>query len=555
MYKYDDIDERIVAERVAQFRDQVARRLSGEISEDEFKPIRLQNGLYLQLHAYMLRVSIPYGLMSSDQLRMLASIARRYDRNYGHFSTRQNLQYNWIRLVDMPDILADLASVEMHAIQTSGNCIRNITADHLAGVARDELEDPRPIAEIIRQWSTFHPEFAFLPRKFKIALTGAPSNDRAAVRVHDIGIRIVERAPGERGFEIWVGGGLGRTPIIGEVVRDFVPRRDLLSYLEAILRVYNRWGRRDNKFKARIKILVQALGIDEFRKQVDAEWALIKDGELVLDDAEVERVKAHFSPPTYESLPNCDALVAGKRLSPNREFARWVQTNVVAHKVPGYVAVLVSLKTPGIPPGDVTSEQMEAIAALADEIGFSQIVATHTQNLVLPDVPATKLELVWERLRAHGLSAPNVGTAADIIACPGLDYCSLANARSIPVAQRIALRFDDEALERYGDVSIKISGCINACGHHHVGNIGLLGIDKNGEEFYQLTLGGSPSDDVAIGKILGPAIASADVVEAIERVLETYVALRSAPSETFLQTYRRVGPTPFKESVYATNPA
>jgi sulfite reductase (NADPH) hemoprotein beta-component len=502
----------------------------------------------------MLRVNIPYGSLSSRQLRQFAYIARRYDRGFGHFTTRQNIQFNWIRLDEAPDVLADLAAVEVNSMQSSGNCIRNITSDHYAGRARDEIEDPRPWCELIRQWSILHPEFSYLPRKFKIAVS-AGEVDRAAVKVHDIGLYLRRNDDGEVGFEVIAGGGQGRLPFIGHTLRPWLAKGELFPYLEAILRVYNRWGRRDNKFKARIKILVQALGIAEFRKQVDAEWELIKDGELVLDDAEVERVRAHFSPPAYETLPSCDAGVAGKRLSPNRDFARWVQTSVVAHKIPGYVAVLVSLKTPGAPPGDVTAEQMEAVAALADEVGFSQIVATHTQNLVLPDVPATKLELVWERLRAKGLAAPNVGTAADIIACPGLDYCTLANARSIPVAQRIALRFDDEALARYGDVSIKISGCINACGHHHVGNIGLLGIDKSGEEFYQLTLGGSPSDDVAIGKILGPAIASADIVDAIERVLETYVEFRTSDRESFLETYRRVGPTPFKESVYATHPA
>ncbi len=556
MYKYDQYDQTIVDERVAQFRDQVRRRLDGEITENEFKPLRLQNGLYMQLHAYMLRVAIPYGLLSSRQLRKLAEIARKYDKGYGHFSTRQNIQYNWPKLTEVPDILAELASVEMHAIQTSGNCIRNVTADHLAGVARDELADPRPISEIIRQWSTFHPEFAFLPRKFKIAVTGTPDHDRAAIRFHDIGIRIVQRptndgAP-ERGFEVWVGGGLGRTPRIGQVCREFVPHRELLSYLEAILRTYNRHGRRDNKFKARIKILVSALGIDEFRRQVDAEHELIKGGVIDLTDEEVDRVAKQFTAPPYKELPDSDALVEAKKLSSNRALGHWVRANVVPHKVPGYSVVMVSLKPRGKIPGDITDAQMEALADIADAHGFGYITSTHTQNLVLPDVESTQLETVWEKLSALGLAEPNANLASDIIACPGLDYCNLANARSIPVAQRISDAIDDvDHLHDLGELSIKISGCINACGHHHVGNIGILGIDKAGEEFYQITLGGSPSDDAAIGKILGPAFSSEEIVDAVTACLDVYLQGRNDEDERFLDYYRRVGPAPFKERLYA----
>ncbi len=551
MYRYDQYDEQIVHERVEQFRDQVQRRLAGEISEDEFKPLRLQNGLYMQLHAYMLRVAIPYGLISSEQMRMLAHIARKYDRGYGHFSTRQNIQYNWPKLPEVPDLLADLAKVEMHAIQTSGNCIRNTTSDHLAGVARDEIEDPRPYCEIIRQWSTFHPEFAFLPRKFKIAVTGAPK-DRAAVRIHDIGIRIVENDAGERGFEIWVGGGLGRTPRIAQVCAEFVARRDLLSYLEAILRVYNRFGRRDNKYKARIKILVGDLGIEEFRRHVEEEWAEIRDSALALDEAEIERIAAFFTPHPYEDLPDADASVAAKMLARDRAFGHWIKANVRPHKKPGYAIAFVSLKPHGKPPGDITADQMDAVAELADRYSFGEIRSTHDQNLVLADVKISDLEAVFERLAAVGLAQANIGTVTDMITCPGLDFCNLANARSIPVAQRIATALDDyDYLHELGPVSLKISGCINACGHHHVGNIGILGIDKEGEEFYQLTLGGSPSDDASIGKIVGPAFSSEDIVRAVEGALSLYVDERESPDEEFLDYYRRVGPKPFKERLYA----
>jgi sulfite reductase (NADPH) hemoprotein beta-component len=553
MYRYDHYDQLIVDQRVAQFRDQVARRLSGEISEDEFKPLRLQNGLYMQLHAYMLRVAIPYGLLSSTQLRKLAEIARKYDRGYGHFSTRQNIQYNWPRLQDVPEILAELASVQMHAIQTSGNCIRNTTSDHLAGVAKDELVDPRVYCEIIRQWSTFHPEFAFLPRKFKIAVTGAPTADRAAVRVHDIGVRVVPNpeSPDEHGFEILVGGGLGRTPRIAEVCREFLPREHLLSYLEAILRVYNRFGRRDNKFKARIKILVGAMGIAAFSEQVEAEWAQIRDGVMRLTDAEFERVAAHFAPPPYRTLAASDTYVEGLKLGRDRALGRFVASNVLAHKVPGYSIVMISLKPKGRPPGDATAEQMELVAELADTYGFGRIVVTHEQNLVLPDIESERLPELHARLTELELAEPNIGKVTDIIACPGLDYCSLANARSIPIATRIGEHLDDlDYVHDLGDLTLNISGCINACGHHHVGNIGILGIDKQGEEFYQLLLGGSPGDDAAIGKILGPAFSTDEIVDAVAAVLRTYVDNRESPAERFLDYVRRAGLAPFKERLY-----
>ena len=554
MYRYDHYDQTLVDERVAQFRDQISRRLSGEITEDEFKPLRLQNGLYMQLHAYMLRVAIPYGLLASRQLRKLADIARRYDRGYGHFSTRQNIQYNWPRLQDVPEILAELASVEMHAIQTSGNCIRNTTSDHLAGVARDELEDPRVYCEIIRQWSTFHPEFAFLPRKFKMAVTGAPTADRAAVRVHDIGVRIVQNPAdpeGPTGFEILVGGGLGRTPRIAQVCREFLPREDLLSYLEAILRVYNRHGRRDNKFKARIKILVGALGIEEFRAQVEAEWAHIREGAMRLSQEEIDRVAAFFEPPAYRRLEPSDTHVAALRLGRDRTLGRWVASNVLPHKVPGYSIAMISLKPKGKPPGDATAEQMELVAELADQFGFGRIVVTHDQNLVLPDAESTRLPELHARLSALDFAEPNVGKVTDIIACPGLDYCNLANARSIPVATRIGEHIEDlDYLHDLGDISLNISGCINACGHHHVGNIGILGIDKQGEEFYQLRLGGSSADDASLGKIVGPAFPSDEIVGAIDAVLRTYLEWRESSEETFLDYVRRAGFEPFKRALY-----
>jgi len=555
MYQYDDYDRRIITDRAHQFRGQVARRLSGEITEEEFKPLRLQNGLYMQLHAYMLRVAIPYGLLSSTQVRKLAQIARTYDRGYGHLTTRQNLQYNWPRLTDVPAILNELASVEMHAVQTSGNCVRNITADHFAGIARDELEDPRPYCEILRQWSTFHPEFAHLPRKFKIAVTGAPGTDRAAGRFHDIGLRIVDNEAGEHGFEVIVGGGLGRTPMIGEVIREFLPKRHLLSFVESILRVYNLHGRRDNKYKARIKILVSALGIDEFRRRVEEDWEASRTPELELSDAEVARVSAFFAPPPYETLAahvGVDGLVLGR----DRALGHWVRNNVVAHKVPGYSAVVISVKKPGIPPGDVSDTQLDAIADVADRFSFGHVVVTHTQNLVLPDVKTSELPRLHAELRALDLGEANANKLTDVITCPGLDYCDLANARSIPLSLEIAERFDRiDYLNDVGDVSIKISGCINACGHHHVGNIGILGIDKRGEEFYQLMLGGSPGNDASIGKILGRALAQDEIVDAVENVLDRYLEVRESPDERFLETVRRVGFDPFKEAVYGTTDA
>lgn len=551
MYQYDDYDQRIISARANQFRGQVERRLSGEITEEEFKPIRLQNGLYMQLHAYMLRIAVPYGLLSSKQLRTLAHVARTYDKGYAHLTTRQNFQFNWPKLEDVPKILDALAAVEMHAVQTSGNCVRNVTADHFAGIARDELEDPRPWAEIIRQWSTFHPEFAALPRKFKIAITGTPTNDRAAVRFHDIGIRIVRSEAGEVGFEILAGGGLGRTPIIGEVVREFLPKKELLGYLEAILRVYNLFGRRDNKFKARIKILVQALGIAEFRRRVEEEYALSMTPELMLPDSEIERVMQYFVPKPYETLPSGDDKRAAYQLSPDRGFANWVKNNSIAHKVPGYVAVAISVKTPGVPPGDLSDTQMDALAGLADRFSFGEFVVTHTQNLIFPDVRISDLPELYRELDRLDLSRSNFGKVTDLITCPGLDYCALANARSIPLSLEIAERFDRmDYFNDLGDISIKISGCINACGHHHVGNIGILGIDKKGVENYQLQLGGSPSDDASIGKILGPALPEDEIVNAVERVLSTYLERRESQEETFIQTLRRVGLDPFKRAVY-----
>ena len=548
MYRYDHFDTALVQERVDDFRDQVSRRLSGALSEEEFRPLRLMNGLYLQLHAYMLRVAVPYGTLSSRQLRQLAHIARKYDKGYGHFTTRQNIQYNWIALADAPDILADLAAVEMHAIQTSGNCIRNVTSDQFAGVAADEVEDPRPYGEVLRQWSTFHPEFSFLPRKFKIAITASP-HDRAAIKLHDIGIVIERGANGESEFAIYVGGGMGRTPMVAQLIRNQVPRQHLLSYLEAIMRVYNRYGRRDNIYKARIKILVHEIGLDKFREEVEAEWAKIKDGPTDLALAEYERIKGFFAPPAYESLTEPVAAFEQARAS-DADFARWVRRNVTAHKVPGYRAVTISLKPHDGIPGDASDLQMDAVADLADQYSFGEIRVTHEQNLVLADVRAADLHALWQALGRHGLATANAGLATDIIACPGLDYCSLANARSIPVAQKIARRFDDmRRLEDIGDLKIKISGCINACGHHHAGHIGILGVDRKGTENYQLLLGGSGAEDASLAKILGPGFDEDGVVEAVGKVIETYKQLRQ-PGEAFLTAYRRLGPQPFKEAVY-----
>jgi len=547
MYRYDSLDQTFVEERVAQFREQVARRLSGELSEDEFKPLRLTNGLYLQLHAYMLRVAIPYGTLSSTQLRMLAAISRRYDRGYGHFTTRQNIQFNWIKLEDAPDALADLARVQMHALQTSGNCIRNVTADQWAGVAADEIEDPRIYAELIRQWSSLHPEFSFLPRKFKIAVTGSP-NDRAAVRVHDIGLRMHRKKNGEVGFEVIVGGGLGRTPMIGKTICDFLPKRDLLSYLEAILRTYNLAGRRDNLYKSRIKILVHDIGAQEMARRVEAEWSEIRHSALELQPGTVEAIAAHFATPRYDASAEAVHAVERRRFT-DPEFARWLTSNLAAHRHPAYAIVNLSLKPSGAPPGDASAAQMEAVADLAERFSFGEIRVTHEQNLVLPHVARRDLCEVYDELRRIGFATPNLGKIGDIIACPGLDYCSLANARSIPIAQRISTRFADIARQHeIGDLKIKISGCINACGHHHVGHIGILGVDKGGEEFYQITVGGSADENAALGTIIGPAVAADKVVETVEKLVNTYLALRRE-GERFIDTWRRLGSSAFKEGL------
>ncbi|MEQ9641513.1 MAG: nitrite/sulfite reductase [Alphaproteobacteria bacterium] len=547
MYRYDEFDHRFVAERVTQFREQVARRLANEIDEEAFKPLRLMNGLYLQLHAYMLRVAIPYGTLSSRQMRALADIADTYDKGYGHFTTRQNIQFNWIKLADAPDLLDDLAKVEMHAIQTSGNCIRNVTADQFAGAAADEIDDPRIVSEAIRQWSTLHPEFSFLPRKFKIAVTAAPF-DRAAIKVHDIGLRLSENDDGERGFEVVVGGGLGRTPRIGHVVRDFLPERHLLSYLEAILRVYNQLGRRDNLYKARIKILLDESGIAEFSRLVEAEWAELKDTAVDLPADELARIAAYFAPPAFEVLGDDDGVDAAARSNPG--FAQWLRANVVRHKVQGYAIANVSLKPAGGIPGDATSAQMRAVADLAERYSFGEIRVAHEQNLVLPHVRRADLFALWQALDAAGMGDGNLGLIGDIIACPGLDYCGLATARSIPVAQAISERFASPARQHeIGPLSLNISGCINACGHHHVGNIGILGVEKRGEEFYQITLGGRADEAAALGELIGPALPADEVADAIEAVVETYLALRQ-PHEPFVETYARVGIDPFKERLY-----
>lgn len=548
MYAYDLLDQTFIDERAAQFRDQVRRRVSGELSEEEFRPLRLRNGLYLQLHAYMLRVAIPYGLLSSRQLRAQAAVARKYDRGYGHFTTRQNIQFNWIQLEDMPDLLDDLAAVEMHAVQTSGNCIRNITTDQYAGVAADEIEDPRPWAEIIRQWSTLHPEFSFLPRKFKVALTGAAS-DRAAVRLHDIGLRLIRGETGEIGFEVLVGGGMGRTPMVAETIRGFLPKEHLLSYLEAILRVYNLAGRRDNIYKARIKILVSAMGIDKFREEVEAEWQQIRDSSLRLDPAEIERIRAFFAPPAYETLSDYAPGFESRRRE-DAAFGKWAGANLFPHKQPGYAAVTISLKPIGGIPGDMTADQMDAVAALADAYSFGELRVTHRQNLVLADVPREKLYDLWRALDALDLATPNIARATDIISCPGLDFCNLATARSIPVAQRLSDRLAEiDQSHDIGELTINISGCINSCGHHHVGHIGILGLEKAGAESYQLTLGGSSADDAAIGRILGPGFASEDVVDAIETIVRTYLDRRET-GERFLDTLRRTGSEPFRAALY-----
>jgi len=551
MYKYDNYDQKIVDERVEQFRDQTERFLAGKLSEDEFRPLRLMNGLYVQRHAPMLRVAIPYGLLSSKQLKMLAHISRKYDKNYAHLSTRQNIQYNWLALETVPDLLADLASVEMHAIQTSGNDIRNTTSDQFAGIAEDELEDPRPYCEIIRQWSTFHPEFSFLPRKFKIAVSGA-SHDRAAVKVHDIGLYLVKNDTGEIGFNVIVGGGLGRTPFIGPSIKPFLEKQDLLSYLEAILRVYNRFGRRDNMYKARIKILVNALGKEEFARLVEEEWLQIKDGAIKLDQKEIDRVKAYFTAPDYDEHAADDSSFSAAQES-NTAFSKWVSRNLFPHKIPGYKAVVISLKAADIAPGDVTDEQMDLIADLAEQYSFDEVVVTHDQNFVMPNVKQADLFPLWEKLNAKNLGTANIGLLTDMICCPGLDFCSLANAGSIPIAKQINEKFSDmDYLHDIGEIKLKMSGCMNACGHHHVGHIGILGVDKKGVEFYQLTLGGSSETDATLGDRLGPGIAQEEVADVIGKLLDVYVEQRQE-QERFLDTYRRVGMSPFKERAYASN--
>ncbi|AIA76122.1 nitrite/sulfite reductase [Halomonas sp. XH26] len=550
MYRYDIHDQTLVDERVAQFRDQMDRYRAGRLGEEEFRPLRLQNGLYIQKHAPMLRIAIPYGMLAGKQLRALADITRRYDRGYGHFTTRQNLQLNWPALEDVPDILADLAKVQMHAIQTSGNCIRNTTSDQFAGIAGDEVEDPRPWCELIRQWSTLHPEFAYLPRKFKIAVSGA-AQDRAAIQVHDIGLRLWRNEDGDVRIKVLAGGGLGRTPMIGDVVREDLPWQHLLTYLEACVRVYNQFGRRDNKFKARIKILVKALGIEEFRRRVDEEWAHLKDGPQTLNQAAVDAAKIHFPEP--ERRPVAESAIADfeQLRSENRSLARFVTNNVTDHKVPGYKAVTLSLKRREHAPGDVTADQMEAVADLADRYSFGEVRVTHEQNLVLSDVPVDELEALWKELDALGMANPTVGTLNDIICCPGGDYCGLANAVSIPIAQALQERFEDlDFLYDLGPLDLNISGCMNACGHHHVGHIGILGVDKKGEEYYQISIGGNSTDDASLGKILGPSFYREDVPDVVDKVLQVYVAERHA-DERFLDTYRRIGLKPFKERVYA----
>ncbi len=550
MYRYDEFDRTLVLERVNQFRGQVQRRLSGELNEEDFKQLRLRNGLYLQLHAYMLRVAIPYGTLSSLQMRTLAHIARKYDRDYGHFTTRQNIQYNWPKLIDVPDILSELAEIEMHAIQTSGNCIRNVTADHFAGVAADEIEDPRVYAEIIRQWSTLHPEISFLPRKFKIAVVGTVQ-DRAAIRVHDIGLRICRNDGGEIGFEVIVGGGLGRTPYVGPTIRKFLPKKHLLSYLEAILRIYNQLGRRDNLYKARIKILVNSTGVAEFTKLVEDEWRMIKGGELTLPDEEYRRILEYFSPPDYQSSSGASESLETHKTW-NLDFARWCKTNVSNHKRAGFAIITISLKPIGGAPGDASAEQMDLIADLAEQYSHEEIRVSHEQNLVLAHVCQSDIYEIWQALEKAKLSTPNVGLISDMIACPGLDFCNLANARSIPVAQNIAKKFEDiDRQHDIGELKIKISGCINACGHHHVGHIGILGVDKRGEEFYQITLGGSGAEDASLGDIVGRAFAYDEVTGAIETLVGTYLIERRN-GERFLDTYRRVGLDPFKEALYGS---
>jgi sulfite reductase (NADPH) hemoprotein beta-component len=549
MYAYDEIDRTFLSERVSEFRDQVQRRLSGELTEDEFKSLRLMNGVYLQLHAYMFRVAIPYGTLSSEQLRRMAHVARKYDRGYGHFTTRQNIQYNWIKLAELPDAMEDLAEVGIHAIQTSGNCVRNITTDQWAGVAPGEIDDPRIWAEVLRQYTTLHPEFSFLPRKFKIAIT-ASNHDRAAIKIHDIGLRIVKNDKGEIGFEVMVGGGLGRTPFIAKTIKPFLHARDIISYVEAILRVYNQYGRRDNIYKARIKILVHELGAEKFAGEVETEWSQIRDSALLIDDAMVEDIRSRFGYPAYDRLSDAPEEL---RKTNEPRFEAWLQNSVSPHKMPGYAIVTLSLKPVGGPPGDATAEQMDAIADLAERYSFGEIRVGHEQNLVLPNVAKRDLPALWRALDKIGVATPNVNLVSDIIACPGLDYCSLANTRSIPIAQELTRRFaNHDVAKMIGRLHVNISGCINACGHHHVGHIGILGVEKNGEEFYQITIGGRADEKAAMGTLIGPAVPYANVADVIEDIVEAYLALRARPDELFVDTVKRLGVEPFKERVYAT---
>jgi sulfite reductase (NADPH) hemoprotein beta-component len=550
MYLYDNFDHQIVTERVAQFRDQVRRRLSGELKEDEFRILRLQNGLYMQIHAYMIRLAVPYGMLSARQLRKFAVIARKYDRGYGHFTTRQNIQFNWIKLQDAPEVLAELATVELHANQTSGNCIRNITSDEFAGVARDEIIDPRPFAELIRQWSTFHPEFAYLPRKFKFSITGA-TQDRAAIEVNDVGLQAVRNAQGEAGFRVLVGGGLGRTPVVGTEISAFVPWQHIITYVESIVRVFNEYGRRDNLYKARIKILVKAIGIDEFRRQVEADWKFTKDGPCTVTQGELDRIAACFTAPAYAHLAQADSALEALQRD-NKAFANWFKRNVKTHKVAGYAAVVLSLKQSGVAPGDVTAEQMDAAAELAEKYSFGELRVTHMQNLVLADVRQSDLFALWEAAKKQGLATPNIGLLTDIICCPGGDFCSLANARSITLARAVDERFDNfDYLQDVGEVDLNISGCVNACGHHHIGHIGILGVDKQGVEWYQVSIGGSKGGPATVGKIIGRSFSFAQIPEVIERLLQVYVRERFE-DERFIDTVRRIGIEPFAQYVYAS---
>lgn len=551
MYIYDEYDNSILRQRIAQFRDQTERFLAGELPPEQFLPLRLQNGLYVQRLAPMLRINVPYGMVNSTQLRKLAHIARFYDKGYCHVSTRQNIQYNWPDLTEVPDILSELADVGMHGTQSSGNCIRNTTSDQFAGIAPDEIVDPRPYCEIIRQWSSFHPEFAFLPRKFKIAVTGS-TQDRAAVQVHDIGLQLLLNAQGDIGFKVYVGGGLGRTPVIGVAIREFLPEEDLLSYLEAILRVYNLYGRRDNKYKARIKILVRALTPEVFAQKVEAEWQHLKDGSNKLTRAEIERAKQFFTAPAYDSIDDSAAQASvDNHAAGSIAFGKWLQRNVREHKVPGYAAVTLSLKPTGVAPGDITDSQLEVIADLADEFSFGEARTTHEQNIVLADVKKTELFNLWQKAKAAGFATPNIGTITDIICCPGGDFCSLANAKSIPIAEAIQRQFDDlDYVYDLGDIDLNISGCMNACGHHHVGHIGILGVDKAGKEFYQVQLGGNASNDASLGDVLGPSFSAEEMPTVIQKIVDVYVANRT-DEELFIDTYRRIGAAPFKEKVYA----